>query len=129
MAEPRLALVILAVDSLPRSVEFYVQAFGWAKAVDTAAYVELALPAGMRMGLYEREAFGRNIGEPPAQAPSGPTATELYLVVDDVEATFARVLAAGGRMLSPVAPRGWGDVVGYVADPDGNVVAVASSGR
>ena len=128
MAEPRLALVILAVESLPRSVELYTQAFGWAKTVDTPGYVELALPGGMRLGLYDREGYARNIGQAPAPSPSGATATELYFYVEDLEATFARVLAAGGTPLAPIAPRPWGDVVGYVADPDGNVLALARPG-
>ena len=31
----------------------------------------------------------------------------------------------GARLVSPVADRDWGDRVGYVADPDGHVIALA----
>jgi uncharacterized glyoxalase superfamily protein PhnB len=36
-----------------------------------------------------------------------------------------RLTAAGARVLSPVAPRDWGDDAAYFADPDGNVIVVA----
>ena len=126
--ESRLALVIVAVESLARSVELYTRAFGWTKTVDTPVYVELAVPGGMRLGLYDRQGFARNIGELPAPSPSTVTSTELYVYVEDLEASFERVLSAGGRVLSPIARRGWGDIVGYLADPDGNVLALAQRG-
>ncbi len=37
------------------------------------------------------------------------------------------LLAAGGRLLSALAPRPWGETVAYYADPDGNVIAVAQA--
>jgi predicted enzyme related to lactoylglutathione lyase len=124
MAET-LGLVILAVEQLSRSADFYTMAFGWPRAVDTAVYVELTLPQGMRLGLYDRESFAKNVGQSAAPHPNTITATELYLYVDNVEATIARALTAGARILSPLLWRAWGDNVAYVADPDGNVVALA----
>jgi catechol 2,3-dioxygenase-like lactoylglutathione lyase family enzyme len=121
-----LGLVILATDDLPRSRSFYESAFGWPVEVDTSVYVELRLPAGMRLGLYERTAFGRNVGEVPRRAPADTlAATELYLFPDDLDAAIARLDEARARPLSPLARRAWGDEVAYFADPDGNVLAVA----
>ncbi len=39
-----------------------------------------------------------------------------------------RVRAAGGREVSPLASRPWGDRAAYFADPDGHVLAVAERG-
>jgi predicted enzyme related to lactoylglutathione lyase len=47
--------------------------------------------------------------------------------VVDVESTVARVEHAGGRPLSQLAPRSWGENAAWFADPDGNVIAVAQS--
>jgi catechol 2,3-dioxygenase-like lactoylglutathione lyase family enzyme len=122
----RSVIVILACDDVARSREFYVRAFGWKVGADFPVYVEMEAATGVRVGLYLREGFAKNTGEPPAPRPArGTTASEIYLYVDDVTAAFARLLAAGGRPLSRPAPRVWGDEAGYVADPDGNVVAVA----
>jgi uncharacterized protein len=126
MASTRLALIIVAVSDLDRSARFYSDAFGWPRAVETPVYVEFALPAGMRLGVYQREAFGRNTGAVPFAPPPGALApTELYFHPDDVRAQLDRALAAGAKLLSPLGPRAWGDEAAYVADPDGNIVVLA----
>ena len=127
-AGARLGIVILAVGDLARAADFYRAAFGWPAEVETPVYVEFRLPAGMRLGLYRREAFGRNVGAAPHERPPGSLApTELYLFPVDLEFSLERALAAGARLLSPIARRDWGDDVAYVADPDGNVIALARS--
>lgn len=125
----RHVLTILAVDDLAASVRFYDAAFGWPHAVDAPVYVELALPAGMRLGFYAREGFARNTGGAPPQSrpATGETrATELYFHVDDLPAAIARLRKAGARELSALARRDWGDDAAYFADPDGNVLVVAA---
>lgn len=125
-AGPTLSLVVLAVADLPRAVAFYRRAFGWGQRVDAPVYAELALPGGMRLGLYQREAFARNTGQAPSPVPPGAlSATELYLHPPDLPATQAALEAAGARLLAPLAPRDWGEEVAYFADPDGNVLALA----
>lgn len=125
----RLGLVILAVGDLPRASSFYRAVFGWTIVVDTPVYREFELPAGMRLGLYERGAFARTVGTAPTGRSAGSIATtELYLFPEDLEATAGRLVEAGGRQLRPLAPRDWGDDVAYFADPDGNVIALARPG-
>lgn len=123
---PRHVLTILAVADLVRSRAFYDAAFGWAVSVDAPVYVEYALPGGMLLGLYARAGFARNTGVAPAAVPEGAvTGTEIYLRVDDLAEAAARLRAAGARLLSPAAPRDWGDEAAYFADPEGNVLVVA----
>lgn len=122
----RHVLLVLSCGDVARARDFYVRAFAWEVKVDLPVYVELAVPTGLRVGLYERSWFAGNTGVPAAPAPqSGTSACELYLSVDDPRAALERIVAAGGRLLAPVAPRRWGDEAGYAADPEGNVVAVA----
>jgi catechol 2,3-dioxygenase-like lactoylglutathione lyase family enzyme len=124
----RHVLTILAVEDAERSAAFSERAFGWKRAVSVPVYVELELPAGMRLGLYERRSFGRNTGQVPFAVPPGELAPcELYLHVDDLEAAIDRLRAAGARELSPRGERDWGDEAAYFADPSGNVVVVAVS--
>lgn len=118
-------LLVLACDDVERAKAFYQRAFGWPVEVDLPVYVEMAVPTGLRVGLYARDSYAQNTGEPVASAPrAGTTVCELYLTVDDPRSALDRV-AAGARLLSAVAPRGWGAEAGYAADPEGNVVAVA----
>lgn len=105
---------------------FYEAAFGFAKTVDEPVYVELALPGGMRLGLYDRAGWTRLTGtEPTHPPPGGLSATELYLYDDDLEAAIERLEAAGARPLSALANRDWGDACAYFADPEGNVLVLA----
>jgi uncharacterized glyoxalase superfamily protein PhnB len=124
----RHVLTVLAVPDLVRAAEFYERAFGFRREVSVPVYVELAVPGGMRLGLYERRSFGRNTNQVPVETPSGElAATELYFHVDDLDAAVERLRAAGARELSARAKRDWGDEAAYFADPFGNVVVVAKT--
>jgi predicted enzyme related to lactoylglutathione lyase len=125
--QARHVLTILAVDDVARATAFYRDAFAWPQVVAVPVYAELAVPGGMRLGLYARDGFARNTGRPPGRVPADHvTATELYLHVDDLDAAIARLRAAGAVELGPRARRDWGDDAAYFADPDGNVVVVAA---
>lgn len=119
-------LTILAVEDVAASLAFYRAAFSLTPEVDTPVYAEFTLAGGQRIGLYEREGFGRNTGQTPARIPSGELApTELYFYADDLLAAIERIKEAGARELSPLARRDWGDEAAYFADPSGNVLVLA----
>jgi predicted enzyme related to lactoylglutathione lyase len=58
---------------------------------------------------------------PPADPPGGAV---LYWHVDDVQATFARLLAIGATESQPITSRGEGFVTTAVIDPFGNVLGI-----
>ena len=119
-------LLVLACQDVARARAFYLRAFGWEVKADLSFYVEMEAPTGLRVGLYARDGFERNTGEPSAPRPSGGTTScELYVYVDDPASALERLVSAGARRITEVAPRAWGDAAGYAADPEGNVVAVA----
>jgi lactoylglutathione lyase len=125
MSDVRLVLVILAVEDLARSLAFYRAVTAWPVPVETPVYAELQSSNGFRLGLYDRRGFGRNIKRLP-EPIAGPVATtELYLFVDDIDAMMARARDEGAPVLDDAHDRPWGDRVGYVADPDGYVIAFA----
>ncbi|MBI2388152.1 MAG: glyoxalase [Deltaproteobacteria bacterium] len=89
---------------------------------------EFALGEAAVLGLMAERGIVRLLGEAmrdPAEARGVPRA-ELYLVVDDADVFQRRALAAGAREIDGVRARDWGHRAGYVADPDGHVVAFAS---
>lgn len=74
-----LALIILAVSDLQRSLGFYRRVFDWQEAVNTPGYVEFQLPNDLRLGLYLREGFARNVGQMPLLvSEAGLTSTEVF---------------------------------------------------
>src|SRR5690349_20025720 len=51
---------------------------------------------------------------------------ELFVYVEDVDAAVAAAPAAGGSVLKVAADMPWGELVGFVVDPEGNVVSLAA---
>ena len=126
LGQPKLVLIILAVRDLARAVAFYREVFGWPVLVEVPVYVEMEMPGGQRVGLYDHEGFARNTGRCAACAPEDHTAaTELYFHADDPAPLMERLGRAGARLLSPLGPRPWGDEAAFFADPEGNVLVVA----
>jgi len=52
---------------------------------------------------------------------------ELFVYVEDVDATVAALDDAGATVLREPTDMPWGERVGYVADPEGNLVSLASA--
>jgi catechol 2,3-dioxygenase-like lactoylglutathione lyase family enzyme len=122
----RLGIVILATKDLPAARRFYWEVFGWPVQVDVPVYVEFTLPGGIRLGVYDREAFAKNPRLSASSVSEGAVLpTELYFYTPDPDRTVRRALEHGGKLLDGRSVRPWGDEVAYVADPDGNVVALA----
>ena len=81
-----------------------------------------------RVGLFESGGYEQLVGAESAPIPEGQVSPAyVYVRVEDVETAATRVEEAGGRLLSPLAPRSWGEDAAWFADPDGNVIAVAQS--
>jgi predicted enzyme related to lactoylglutathione lyase len=117
--------LIVAVADVARSSMFYERSFGWPRnpLVNYADYVELLPPDGGAVGLYQREGFATEVGAEPVEIEDDRISPSyLYVRVDDVEAVISAIEAAGGRPLSPLGERAWGERAAWFADPDGNVV-------
>jgi lactoylglutathione lyase len=52
---------------------------------------------------------------------------ELFVYVDDVDATVAQLREAGATVLREPADMPWGERLGFVCDPEGNVVSLATA--
>lgn len=122
--------VILFVADQARSTRFYAEVLAQPPSLDVPGMTEFPLPGGAVLGLMPEAGIKRLLGEAiddPASARGIPRA-ELYLLVDDPAAMHTRALAAGGRELSPLTPRTWGDLAAYASDPDGHILVSARRG-
>jgi len=61
-----------------------------------------------------------------APTPDGTTPVAIYLYVADVDGVVERAVAAGARVLSPLANQFWGDRTAWVLDPAGHVWTLAT---
>ena len=58
--------------------------------------------------------------------PDGSSPVVIYLYLEDVDVVVARAVAAGARILTPLADQFWGDRMARIVDPAGHVWNVAS---
>lgn len=108
--------VELGVADVARAQRFYAEAFGWSFNDYGPGYAGILSPDGAK------EVGGLN-GEGPGQ-PGGPL---VLLYSEDLDATVASVLAAGGRVVvEPFAFPGGRRF--HFADPDGNELGVWATG-
>jgi PhnB protein len=61
-----------------------------------------------------------------APASDGSSSVVTYLYVGEADAVIGRAVAAGAKVLTPVANQFWGDRMGRIIDPSGHVWNVAT---
>lgn len=124
-----LGYVILYVKDVPAAVEFYEQAFGLERAFvhESQSYGEMQTGA-TKLSFVSLDLAKLNLPKAPVVTkPTGaPPASEIALVSVEVGALFARAVKAGAVAVAEPAPKPWGQIVGYVRDPDGHLVELCS---
>jgi catechol 2,3-dioxygenase-like lactoylglutathione lyase family enzyme len=116
--------VVVIVEDVDRSVDFYTQVLGLRLAHRAGPYAQLDTGA-TRVGLYERAAMAATLGRPLRSPDPDAPAFELGFKVDDCDAAYAALVAKGARGVVEPTDRAWGQRTGYVVDPDGHLVELA----
>jgi predicted enzyme related to lactoylglutathione lyase len=113
------ALVSYWADDLEAAKEWYAELLGIEPYFERPGYYEF------RVGDYQHELGLIDARYAPASSATGPGGAVLYWHVDDVAATFERLLSMGAREYEPLTRRGEaGFVTASVVDPFGNVLGV-----
>ena len=120
---------ILYVSNQERSTVFYSEVLDKAPTLNVPGMTEFRLADGTVLGLMPEAGIVNLLGPAildPALVRGVPRA-EVYLVVDDPTAFYARAIAAGAHELSRLALRDCGHRAAYCLDPDGHVLAFATA--
>lgn len=108
------------------AIEWLCRAFGFERhLVSTGeggiiehAQLTLGGTAMIMLGTARDDAFGR-LQQPPA--PDGPVTQSPYVVIDDVDAHYARAVAAGARVVIPLRDEPYGGRHYSCLDPEGHL--------
>jgi catechol 2,3-dioxygenase-like lactoylglutathione lyase family enzyme len=125
----RLDMVGLFPERFSEMVAFYRDVLGFPCDWDGCSpYAEFAND-GVRFAFYARRLLPELLGETPSY-PTGLNGT-LELAIDlprfeEVDAEYARLVAAGARPVYAPRDEPWGMRSSMVADPDGNLIEVGS---
>ena len=123
----RFGWTILHVPDVRAALELYERAFGMQRRfLDPAGdYGELDTGATVLAFAAHRliERIGAHTGG--AHFPNG---FEIALIADPskIDAAFERAVAAGCAPVKPLATTPWGQIVGFVRDPDGVLVEICT---
>ena len=116
----------LSVRDAARAIEFYKKVFGATErlrlpgpAPETIGHAELVIGDSVIMLADEFPAFGN---KSPESLDGTPVSFAVY--VPDVDATFAKALAAGAKVYQPVQDKFYGDRSGTVIDPFGHMWSI-----
>lgn len=119
--------IILYVSDQKKSRDFYSKIFQMTPSLDVEGMTEFALSDNLKLGLMPERGIAKIIGDkmPDPAKGNGIPRCELYFVCDNIEEMFNSALKIGAKEISGIQLRSWGDKVGYVVDPDGNIIAFA----
>jgi PhnB protein len=117
----------LFVDDGKAAIAFYKQAF------DATDHGVIETPDGrvahgeLKIGdTVVRLCDNLPIFEPKAPKELGGTTVEIFLFVEDVDATVRQAEAAGATVLAEPTDQFWGDRLARVKDPFGHIWEIAS---
>jgi PhnB protein len=120
----------LVYEGASEAIKFLMKAFGAVELTRLEGPGGKIMNAQLRIGnsmLMVVDDFP-DWGSFGPQALKGTTMT-VHLFVEDVDAVFARAVAAGATVKMPVADMFWGDRYGVLQDPFGHQWSVATHQR
>lgn len=119
---------ILYVRDQAASTVFYKSVLRLEPCLDVPGMTEFQISAESKIGLMPERGIKRLLGNTiqDPETTNGIARAEIYLTVASPEEYMSRAHAAGGKLLSGVELRNWGDLAGYISDLDGHVVAFAA---
>jgi predicted enzyme related to lactoylglutathione lyase len=113
------ALSLTVADPEP-SARFMEQAFGFERDMAADGFVSLTRPdVGFNI-IYLRA--GLQTFKPRERAAHIADGILIVLVVDDIDAEYERLTAAGISILTPIETEEWGERYFQVEDPNGVIV-------
>jgi PhnB protein len=123
----RIVTPYLIVSGAAEAIAFYKKAVGAEETVRLSDPAGKVMHAELRIG-QSRIMLADEFPDMGFRSPLslGGSPVSLLLYVDDVDATFSKVVAAGATQTSPVTDQFDGDRRGTVVDPFGHVWLLAT---
>lgn len=121
--QQQISLITLGVTDVARAKAFYRDGFGWEPVfeMDDIAFFQMN---GLIFGLWDKAQLEGDMQRPCPPAGSFALAHNVESAAA-VDATIAKLVAAGAKILRPADAPPHGGYRGYIADPDGNAWEIA----
>lgn len=124
----KLGYILLYVDDVVATMDFYVEAFGLQKGFlhESRQYGEV-LTGETKLGFVQHEtAQSHGFEYERVDINKKSPAFEIGFLSEDVPMAFTKALSAGATSVSAPKTESWGQVVSYVKDNNGFLVEICS---
>ena len=120
-------IIIIYVSNQEMSKRFYSEVLDSNPILDVPGMTEFFLNEKVKLGIMPEDSIAKIICPvlPNPKTANGIPRCEIYLKVNNPTKYMERALNMGGKKISNLTKRDWGDEVAYVSDLDGNVIAFA----
>ncbi len=118
---------IIYVKDQQKSKLFYEKILHISPSLDVPGMTEFKLANNVKLGIMPENGIAKIISThlPHPKDASGIPRCELYLKVNNPSEYMANGIELGGKEISKLQNRDWGDKVGYISDLDGHILAFA----
>lgn len=118
---------ILYVKEQEKSKLFYEKLLQIEPFLNVPGMTEFMLTDNVKLGLMPENGIAKIISAqlPHPSIGNGIPRNELYLNVDNADKYIKRAIKLGAKEISKLNKRDWGEIVGYVSDFDGHIIAFA----
>jgi len=126
--DPRIHIITLGVNDLPRSYQFYHHELGFPTSGTPESGIVFFQTGGVRLALYPAEALAEDISsEFPSDRARFPGITLAHNTREkaQVDLILEKAVEAGGKLEKPAQDTFWGGYSGYFSDPDGYLWEIA----
>ena len=121
-----LRYVILYVNDLERSIIFYRDLIGLPVRAEHGTYVEFETGSTI-LAMNTRENVAEITGLNIPKSINHSQTFELGFVVEDVNTIVEKLRSHEVLIISEPVTKPWGQIVAYVADPDGHFIEICSA--
>src|ERR671918_2756407 len=117
--------ILLGVQDMDRSKEFYTEGLGWTIQQDYGVSVFFEPHGGSLVGFYGRDGLAANVGASPEGSGFGGLVL-TYVVRSEarVDEILAEAEKAGATILKPAASQDWGGDGGALSGPGGGHLGI-----
>ena len=124
--EPRISIITLGVDDLPRAVAFYRDGLGLTLFDDNTESIAFFQNRGTWLALYPKAALAADVGiSAEGSGFSGVTLAHNVRTKAEVDDLLAVAVSAGAALVKPAQDTFWGGYSGYFTDPEGYLWEIA----
>lgn len=122
----KLKYIILYVDNVRKSLDFYQAAFGFTERMIHGAGDYGELETGDTVIAFSTRALMKELGKNPTQPSAHSPSFEIAFETETVDKAFEKATSAGAESIQVPTEMPWGQTVSYVADRDGFLVEICS---